>query len=1187
MNERHASAPTARKPAARVSDTGCTGTPGVSFLTAATRRPRRRETGGSGAAAAATFADGAYDQFLRRHLRSGLNAALVGLALLATPVTAQRLVADVNPPDPRAPRVVDNFGSSPTEYVQVGDRLWFVGHARSLGWQPFISDGTEAGTRIVPGLGTTQLVAIENLDDRRVILFGEGIWVSDGTLGGTQRVATIEYARDTSTHRYRARVGNRVYFHGFTAEHGWEPWITDGTAAGTRLLRDSLPGPQPAEPYAHVLGSLRGNLFLPGLDAAAGLELWSTDGTPAGTRLVRDLNPGIADSIVPDETRFFAAEDRAFFSARVDPYGIEPCVTDGTAAGTFLLADTHRGSASGVAWSTYRPLVASGKLFFTADSATEGIEPWVSDGSTAGTFLLADLLPGLGSSHAGGFQVAGSHVVFMAANELWVSEGKRGDVRSLQRSHGERFYPAFMMTLVGVKQSSRAFFVAADVPHGRELWSTDGTIDGTRLVFDATPGPVSSRAFETIVYATGDRYVFFLDDREHGPEPWATDRTALGATMLADIWPGEGGGIDARYFASGSFRGEIVFSAIEMTHGNEPWITNGTRERTRLLADAVPTRPPSSHPQWVATLRDRALFHAFTEAHGVEPWITDGSTRGTRMLKELWPGLYPLVPARSFGAEVNDRLVFSAFEPATGMELWTSDGTSNGTRLLMDIRPGTVGSEPLPTLVAGPRLLFLASNDVRGQEPWITDGTEEGTRMLKDIAPGAASSGVRPLSLVGSPAQILFVADDRIHGAEPWITDGTPEGTKLLLDLRPGGAGSTYDVQTALLSDGSVVFSAQDSVGPGVWITDGTAAGTRLVSPAMRTSQLAFHRLESCGSSLPGRFLATELLSQRSWLSDGTAGGTIELAGGFGIASAALPDQVLVFGLGALWSLDASAQRKLVFSFSQQDVKVDAAFVTSGRLACFRATDATHGSELWVTDGTTAGTRLVLDLEPGSLGTAPAEPWIVAAGDNGRVFFNARDRAHGEEIWVSDGTAAGTRLVGDLCPGVLSSDPKPFVRVGEQWLFVAESPAVGRELFAVDLRDVGAAIARPFGAGCDGSGARAPLLGARGAPVLGTTDFTAELRHARPLAPAVLLIGRGPEPSFFAGGCSFYLQPLPADLRTVITDPLGEARVPLQVPQDPQLVGLLLHAQALVLDPHGAWLGLLAFSNGLELVIGR
>jgi ELWxxDGT repeat protein len=61
-------------------------------------------------------------------------------------------------------------------------------------------------------------------------------------------------------------------------------------------------------------------------------------------------------------------------------------------------------------------------------------------------------------------------------------------------------------------------------------------------------------------------------------------------------------------------------------------------------------------------------------------------------------------------------------------------------------------------------------------------------------------------------------------------------------------------------------------------------------------------------------------------------------------------------------------------------------------------------------DGTTPGTTLVKDINPGPAGSLP---YALTAVD-GALYLNATDPDHGAELWTSDGTAAGTRLVEDI-----------------------------------------------------------------------------------------------------------------------------------------------------------------------------
>jgi ELWxxDGT repeat protein len=82
-------------------------------------------------------------------------------------------------------------------------------------------------------------------------------------------------------------------------------------------------------------------------------------------------------------------------------------------------------------------------------------------------------------------------------------------------------------------------------------------------------------------------------------------------------------------------------------------------------------------------------------------------------------------------------------------------------------------------------------------------------------------------------------------------------------------------------------------------------------------------------------------------------------------------------------------------------------------LVFFTADDDVHGRELWITDGTAAGTRLIRDIRPGPGGSRPRK--LTPVG--GRLYFVATDGTRGRELWVSDGTRAGTRLVKDLAAG--------------------------------------------------------------------------------------------------------------------------------------------------------------------------
>ncbi|HSL84621.1 MAG TPA: ELWxxDGT repeat protein, partial [Thermoanaerobaculia bacterium] len=123
-------------------------------------------------------------------------------------------------------------------------------------------------------------------------------------------------------------------------------------------------------------------------------------------------------------------------------------------------------------------------------------------------------------------------------------------------------------------------------------------------------------------------------------------------------------------------------------------------------------------------------------------------------------------------------------------------------------------------------------------------------------------------------------------------------------------------------------------------------------------------------------------------------------------------------------------------------------------------TEEGFGTELWWTDGTPAGTGRVRDIAPGPASSIRIpfpiensfEPPIAGklAALGARVVFAADDGVHGEELWVSDGTEAGTFLLGDLMPGPAPSSPRDLTSAGDRLFFAAEHPALGRELWVTD-----------------------------------------------------------------------------------------------------------------------------------------
>jgi len=190
-----------------------------------------------------------------------------------------------------------------------------------------------------------------------------GLWKSDGTEAGTVPVAQIEPSGLTN-------VNGTLFFTAGDA-HGWELWKSDGTAGGTVMVKDIFPGRHRGaysyytnSSYPSNLTNVNGTLFF-AAENGAGRELWKSDGTDAGTTLVKDINPGVFWSSPSNLTN---VNGTLFFSAY---HGLWK--SDGTAAGTAMVKDVDPGNLTNVNGTLYfRAGVMQGLGLWKSDGTTAG-----------------------------------------------------------------------------------------------------------------------------------------------------------------------------------------------------------------------------------------------------------------------------------------------------------------------------------------------------------------------------------------------------------------------------------------------------------------------------------------------------------------------------------------------------------------------------------------------------------------------------------------------------------------------------------------------------------------------------------------------------------------------------------------------------------------------------------------------
>jgi ELWxxDGT repeat protein len=650
----------------------------------------------------------------------------------------------------------------------------------------------------------------------------------------------------------------------------------------------------------------------------------------------------------------------------------------------------------------------------------------------------------------------------------------------------------------------QVLFFADDEAHGRELWRSDGTREGTALVKDICPGACSSAASYQSLFKVGDRALFAASDGEFGAELWTSDGTVSGTRRITDLCPGSCGSDPSLALALGE---RVLFTVSRRAPlAHQVWATDGTAAGTLPLAE-IGAPGDGSWAGGFARLGTQALFWIGPSRHAL--WRTDGTPAGTAPVTTVESAFSG--PAM---VEFAGRLWFAALGP-TSSELWFTDGTAAGTGRFAALSPGYPDWQPRPLFAFGGHLYYSVVTQP-GSLPhavWRTDGNPAHTEPAPQLAPGGRPpEHVFPMGngllFVGEgdwhlysitagealprrlaqfacePSQVTFLplgsrvlaaAADGLRCAALLSTDGTPAGTAVVQRFGFGGFGMTA-------AHGGALLAAPNGRGEqALWSSDGTTSGTREIGDfrADVVSSLPAP-LAALGADL--YFTAqthprwpTEAL----WRSDGSAAGTEELVRG-AVKEAAVAAGWLYFArddVDSAWPADAGLWRTEggdLFRVADLD---DIQFLTAApagappRLFFGRQS---HGQELWTTDAATGDTRLVVDLDPEWINSGPIPSFSNRQYPNSltafgrRVLFNALPAGSSQpELWRSDGTAGGTARI-----AAFRADTRELTALADRVLFVATRDRSGAELWATDGTRRGTQLVRDLLPGGESSNPR-------------------------------------------------------------------------------------------------------------------
>jgi len=526
-----------------------------------------------------------------------------------------------------------------------------------------------------------------------------------------------------------------------------------------------------------------------------------------------------------------------------------------------------------------------------------------------------------------------------------------------------------------------------------------------------------------------DRGLWFaLDDGVHGREAWYSDGTPEGTRLVTDASPHTGDTLGVI-----STAGALTLLSVDgELQATDPGTSSPELPCARV--DPMPTAPRGS--ALLISTRTCASSDATSPIRAL-----DGSDASPRLLDDDICSVSRLETLPSGRTVVFGRGCSSA----DTLHVY-GVGADSVERLVDPVRSKRIIDDSTAMLEDG-RLVFQVNDTFTERTLWITDGTSAGTHELAQWSCDKSFGGLqlegvwRDKLVVRNTPRASCEGDDFGSLMALSLDPRTPTSERVLVlaedakiaRVRINGKAVYYEVR-----EPSMLVRLDDLGGyreipmeDTAWFAQATGYG-----PAL------FAMLPRGGPDGSARFVWFDGLRRSDVTSDlGLPRGArvdpginVNAGNGHAVLHASTGPDTGVIILVDLRGEDI----EVIPSMLPRDERYQRAF---GNLLVFVHQDDAHGRELWVSDGTSLGTRMLTDIWPGSMGSYP----VILGEHEGLLYFAASDPEHGDELWVTAGTPATTQLVADIWPGPRSSHPADLVSAPGRFFVTATDATHGRE----------------------------------------------------------------------------------------------------------------------------------------------